>query len=113
MAGRKAIDAGNLAELTKDPVFSRLVMVVDIASLSILELLEYGFTRDQLDHALQKEIIAIDKATSQSNVTSGIAIDSTNVLVGGDYYFYSFLSSKVKLTELGLDMLDAIKKKTD
>ena len=31
------------------------------------------------------------------------------MLVSGDYYFYNFLNSKVKLTEMGLQILESIK----
>lgn len=31
------------------------------------------------------------------------------MLVSGDYYFYNFLNSKVKLTDVGLYILDSIK----
>ena len=35
--------------------------------------------------------------------------DQRNMLVSGDYYFYNFLNSKVKLTEIGLYILESIK----
>jgi hypothetical protein len=31
------------------------------------------------------------------------------MLVSGDYYFYNFLNSKVKLTDVGLYILDSVK----
>lgn len=38
-----------------------------------------------------------------------VSLDDNNILVSGDYYFYNFLSSKVKLTDLGIYILETIK----
>jgi hypothetical protein len=37
------------------------------------------------------------------------ALEDLNILVSGDYYFHNFLSSKVKLTDVGLYILESIK----
>ena len=39
------IDSDQLTKLLRDPIIARIVSIVDIASLSILELLEYNLTR--------------------------------------------------------------------
>jgi hypothetical protein len=104
----KPIDLVQLTELLGDQVIVRLVTVIDLASLSILELLEYDFTRSQINNALQKGVIAIDK-TVPSYQEGPTTIDEKSLLVSGDYYFYHFLNSKVKLTELGLYILDVVK----
>jgi hypothetical protein len=39
------IDSDQLTKLLRDPIIVRIVSVLDIASLSILELLEYNLTR--------------------------------------------------------------------
>ena len=36
-------------------------------------------------------------------------IQDLNILVSGDFYFHNFLSSKVKLTDVGLYILESIK----
>ena len=36
-------------------------------------------------------------------------IEDLNILVSGDYYFHNFLSSIVKLTDVGLYILESIK----
>ena len=41
----KTIDSDQLTKLTRDPPIVRIVSIIDIASLSILELLEYNLTR--------------------------------------------------------------------
>jgi hypothetical protein len=38
-----------------------------------------------------------------------VHIEQRNILVSGDYYFYNFLNSKVKLTEIGMYILESIK----
>lgn len=75
-----------------------MVKIIDGASLSILELLEYGITRRGVNHALATGIIVFDK----SRMDEYKAVDS-------DYYFLNFLSSKVKLSKLGLSLLQQIR----
>jgi hypothetical protein len=79
--------------------------------LSILELLEYNLTRKDVNYALSSGVIVIDKSSpSQSHLDyPDVSFDDNNILVSGDYYFYNFLSSKVKLTDLGIYILETIK----
>jgi hypothetical protein len=46
------IDSDQLTKLIRDPIIVRIVSVLDIASLSILELLEYNLTREDINYAL-------------------------------------------------------------
>ena len=96
------IDETHLTALIRNPTVVRIVSILDLASLSILELLEYNLDRREINYALSEKVIAIDKLTTLSLVS--------NILLSGDYY-YNFLSSccKVRLTELGLYILDSIK----
>lgn len=98
------VESEQLTKLMRDPIIVRIVSVLDIASLSILELLEYDLSRNDINHALSNGVIAIDKSTS-STYSSDIHTDYGNILVSGDYYFYNFLNSKVKLTDIGLYIL--------
>ncbi|MBV9176975.1 MAG: hypothetical protein JO297_08045 [Nitrososphaeraceae archaeon] len=101
-----------LTKLLRDPVIVRIVSVLDIASLSILELLEYNLTRKDINYALSNGVIAVDKsaASSDRNAHEGTPyIQDLNILVSGDFYFHNFLSSIVKLTDLGLYILESIK----
>jgi hypothetical protein len=51
-----------------------------------------------------------DKSASSSSAYVDMqSIDQRNMLVSGDYYFYNFLNSKVKLTEIGMYILESIK----
>lgn len=96
----KPADLETITRLLRDPTIVRVVTVLDIASLSVLELLEYGLTRRDVNHALINEVIEMDKKTETL---------SEGLLVSGDTYFYQFLNSKVRLSELGMHLLDCIK----
>lgn len=102
------LDHDALSELLNDPVMIRVVTVVNLASLSILELLEYGFTRKDINRAMAKGVIEFDKPPMPSTPeTKGKGNVAHHILETGDYYF-ELLSSKVKLTRLGLYVLEII-----
>ena len=86
-----------------------MLLSLDITSLSILELLEYDLTRKDINHALSNGVIKIDKSASSADSAYEDDNNKRNMLVSGDYYFYNFLNSKVKLTEIGLQILESIK----
>ena len=62
----KTIDSDQLTKLIRDPIIARIVSIVDIASLSILELLEYNLTRKDINYALLNGVIAVDKSAASS-----------------------------------------------
>jgi hypothetical protein len=102
---QKPADHETITKLLRNAVIVRVVTVLDITRLSILELLEYGFTRQDINHALVSGVIEMDKETlPRAEITS-----AEGLLVAGDVYYQQFLSSKVKLTALGLYLLDCIK----
>ena len=112
MSDRKIpIDPVHLPELIRNPVIVRIISIVDLASLSILELLEYNFKRREISYAMSEGVIAIDKidSPSSSELHNTEIIQEDNILLRGDSYFYNFLNSKVRLTELGLYILESIK----
>lgn len=92
-----------LAELLRDPVLIRMVTVVNLTSQSILELLEYGFTRKDISRALAKEVIEFDKPMASED--AGRRTVAEKLLETGDQYF-ELLSKKVRLAKLGLFMLE-------
>lgn len=53
------IDSDQLTKLLRDPIIVRIVSVLDIASLSILELLEYNLTRKDINYALSNGVIVV------------------------------------------------------
>jgi hypothetical protein len=96
-----------LFQLLNDPMILRLVTVVNLASLSILELLEYNFTRKDVSRALAKGVVKFDK-TSVPSAPEGTSKEVIrHVLETGDYYF-GVLSSKLRLSYLGLYILETI-----
>ena len=105
------IGSDQLTKLIRDPIIVKIVSILDIASLSILELLEYNLTRKDINYALLNGVIAVDKSTASSSTAyeDTQPIQDLNILVSGDFYFHNFLSSKVKLTDVGLYILDTIK----
>ena len=104
------IDSEQLTKLIRDPLIVRIVSIIDVASLSILELLEYNLSRNDVNYALFNGVISVDKsAVSSSAYEHTQPIEDLNILVSGDYYFHNFLRSKVKLTEVGLYILESIK----
>jgi hypothetical protein len=109
----KVIDSNELTKLLQDSIIVRIVSIIGNASLSILELLEYNLTRRDVNYALAGGVIGIDKSSSSSSQSSlnspDANLDESDILVSGDYYFYNFLNSKVKLTDLGKYILETIK----
>ncbi|HEY6950077.1 MAG TPA: hypothetical protein VI146_05655 [Nitrososphaeraceae archaeon] len=104
MNERIPIDKATLSDLMSRPIIVRIVTILDITSLSILELFEYGLTINDINFSMANGVIAYDKAAKRViNEETALGIP-----LNGDYY-YNFLSSKVKLTELGLYILDTIK----
>jgi len=105
----KTIDSDRFTKLIRDPIIISIVSELDIASLSILELLEYNITRDDINYALSNGVIHVDKSASSTTYEGIQHIQDLNLLVSGDFYFHNFLSSKVKLTDVGLSILESIK----
>jgi hypothetical protein len=68
MSDRKIpIDQVHLTELIRNPVIVRIVSILDLASLSILELLEYNLERRGINYAMSEGVIAVDKIDSPSS----------------------------------------------
>ena len=91
-----------------DPVMIRIVTVLNYASLSILELLEYGVTRQDVNRAMAKGVIEFAKAPmAKEPETLAKADVIRQVLETGDYYF-GVLNSKVRLSKIGLYILEIL-----
>jgi hypothetical protein len=99
------IDHDALSGLLTDPLMTRMVTVVNLTSLSILELLEYGFTRKDVSRAMAKGVIEFDKPMVSEVVRKRDVVE--HILETEDYYF-ELLSSKIRLAKLGLFMLEII-----
>lgn len=97
------VDAEEIRRLLKDPVIIRIVTVLDISSLSVLELFEYGMTRSDINYAMTRNVIKVDNGqTPEETLQKGL-------LVAGDSYYHHFLNGKITLTELGRFLLDCVK----
>ena len=101
MSEKQPVSAESLIEVMKDSAIIRLVTIIDITSMSVLELLASGFTRQEVSRALAKGVIAYESGAPHEE-TVGEAFES------GDFFF-RMLNTKVRLTELGLYVLDCIK----
>jgi hypothetical protein len=105
MSEKIPIDSIALTELMQNPIIVRIVTILDITNLSLLELLEYGLILKDINYAMANGIIHYEK---NMNPLGNEETTSLGIPLTGDYY-YSFLNSKVKLTDLGLYILDSLK----
>jgi hypothetical protein len=99
------MDMITITKLMTTPVIIRIVTVLDVTSLSILELLEYGLSLNDINYSIENQVIRFDKPTKQLNSEKFSALA---IPIMGDYY-YNLLKSKVKLTEVGLYILESLK----
>lgn len=101
-------DLNPLSEVLNDSVMIRIVTVLNLACLSILALLEYGLTRMHISRAMAKGVIEFEKSPMPHVPETMSKRDVVQqAMETGDYYF-GLLSSKVRLSRLGLYMLEAI-----
>jgi hypothetical protein len=98
------IDMNTLTQLMRKPIIIKIVHILDITSLSILELLEYGLTLEDINYSMTNRIISYEepKLVLVSQDYSVLGVGQTP-----DYY-YNSLRNKVKLTEIGLYILETI-----
>jgi hypothetical protein len=90
-----------LSEVLRDPVLARLVTVLGTTSQSILEVLEYGFSSQDISRALAKGVIEFNKPVGQDRPSNIIE----HGLEVGDYY-YELVREKIRLARLGLLVLE-------
>ena len=65
MNERIPIDKATLSDLMSRPIIVRIVTILDITSLSILELFEYGLTINDINFSMANGAIAYDKAAKR------------------------------------------------
>lgn len=107
------ISTETVSALLGDAIIVRIVTVLDISSLSILELLEYDISRSDINHALANDVVEIDKSAPPATKETTADPTVENLLVSGDVYYYRFLNSKVHLTELGKYLLSSLNSQPD
>ena len=77
-------------------------------------IMDFGYSKYYQSQCLAEEIIMFDKsATIHNDVSSNFPLIEQDIIASGDSYFYNFLNSKVKLTELGLYILDTLRGEVD
>ena len=94
-----------LSNLLHYPLIVRLVTVVNVTSQSVLEILEYGFTPSDVSKAMAKGVVEFDKLVGQNSAGKMDVIKPG--LEMGDYYF-ELLNRKIRLSKLGLLMLEIL-----
>ncbi len=96
------LDTTILTSLMRNHALVRLVTILGNTRLSVLELLEYSLTLQEINYALSNCIIEYLRIpqVDESKVQ--------NIPLSPDLYYYS-VRRKVKLTELGLHILDCIR----
>jgi hypothetical protein len=99
------IDMNTLTELMRKPIIVRIVSILDVTIISILELLEYGPSLNDVNYSMANGVISYDKPTF---VLAAEDYSALGIAQTPDYY-YNSLKSKVKLTEIGLYILGSIK----
>lgn len=98
------IDSVNLSKIMNNPTVVRIVTVLDITSLSILELLEYGINLGDIVFTMANGVVAYDNLA----VITSSEHDLSEIVPNASQYF-AFVRRKVKLTRLGLHILESIK----
>jgi len=98
------IDNVTLTKFMNTPTIIRIVTVLDITSLSVLELFEYDINLGDIIFAMANRIVTYDNVaviTSSENDLSEIVPSSSQ--------YFAFVRKKVKVTRLGLHILESIK----
>jgi hypothetical protein len=102
----QTVDSQTLAKLLSDPLIVRMVTILNITSLSILELLEYGFTRTDINHALKAGVLESDNKMLPTRDSKSSLVE--DFLITFDQYYYQILGSKLRLSQLGQFLLECI-----
>jgi hypothetical protein len=64
MSDKIPIDRVTLSDLMRRPIIVRIVSILDITSLSILELLEYGLTLKDINFSMANGVMLMTKQQS-------------------------------------------------
>lgn len=92
-----------LERFLHDPIIFKIVTILDISSLSTLELMEYGLTKQDIRYSDVNRIIEFD-------LTALLCCPDPSLIEEIAHSYYDFWSNrKFRLTELGLYILDCIK----
>ena len=98
------IDSVSLTKLLNNATIIRIVTIVDITSLSILELFEYEISMRDIIYSLVNGVITYDNPAAMSITEESLLAIPTN-----PHHYYAFVRRKVKLTAIGLYILESLK----
>jgi hypothetical protein len=104
MYQRLPIDRVALTKLLNTPAVIRIVTILDITSLSILELFEYDISIGDIIYSMVNGAITYDNSAIVSTTEESLLSIPTN-----PRHYYAFVRRKVKLTDLGLYILESLK----
>lgn len=106
---RKTFFQAEISELLHDSAIIKFAKLLDVSDIpSLLDLLEYGLTRCEISRAIAKDLATVD---IDKEVRNSLAIrdgEEANIIMDNVKY-QKILGCKVRLTELGLYILDCIK----
>jgi hypothetical protein len=100
------IDDVTLSKLMNTPTIIRIATILDITSLSVLELLEYDINLGDIIFSMANGVVGIDREATIASSEH----DMMEIVPNANLY-YSFVRRKLKLTRLGLHILESIKGK--
>lgn len=100
-----SVDYDAVYEVLGDLVITRLVSVVNLTSLSILELLEYGLSRSDISRAMAKGIVEFDR---RREAEAAVKTDILQRILEKEEYYFALLSSKIHLSKFGQFILEII-----
>jgi hypothetical protein len=104
MVERLPIDSVTLSKLMDTPAVIRIVNILDITSLSILELFEYDVGMGDIIYSMANGVITYDmSAMTQAAEESQLGVPPN------PHLYNAFVRRKVKLTEIGLYILESLK----
>ena len=95
------IDSKILDELIKNPTVLKIVNIVNLASVSMLELIEFNCTIHEINFCLANKVLKFDRTISSREKSPDEHIPK------GEYYNEN-LNKKVRLTEIGIYILDIL-----
>jgi len=104
MYQRLPIDRVALTKLLNTPAVIRIVTILDITSLSILELFEYDISIGDIIYSMVNGVITYDNSALASTTEERLFSIPTN-----PPHYYAFVRRTVKLTDLGIYILESLK----
>ena len=100
---RLPIDSVTLSKLMHTPAVIRIVHILDITSLSILELFEYDVSIGDIIYSMANGVITYDMSAMTPTEESQLGVTPN------PHLYNAFVRRKVKLTEIGMYILESIK----